>query len=233
MKPLVIIPARGGSKGVPGKNIKKLGGKPLIYYTIEAAREVFNDQEIIVTTDDEKIKKTAERTGLHVPFLRPEELATDEVGTYDVLLHALKFVESTGYFPDTMILLQPTSPFRTSQHIREALALYNPQLDMVVSVKETKSNPYYTLFEETKEGYLVKSKNGNYLTRQECPKVWEYNGAIYLINVSSLKKTHINKFRQVKKFVMEEIASHDIDTVLDWKIGEWIIKLNNDKITDF
>src|SRR5690606_30039190 len=144
METLIVIPARGGSKGVPGKNIKKLSGKPLIYYTIEAAREIFDDRNILVSTDDEEIKKCVEAIGLNVPFLRPEKLATDDVGTYEVLLHSLNFVESKGYFPETLVLLQPTSPFRTSQHIREALALYdNSKLEMVVSVKETKANPYY------------------------------------------------------------------------------------------
>ncbi len=147
MKPLIIIPARGGSKGIPGKNIKKLGGKPLIEYTLEAARELFSDQQICVSTDSLEIKKVVENLGLAVPFLRPNELATDTASTYDVLLHALNFYEHRNYKPDAVILLQTTSPFRTSTHISEALKLYSNNYDMVVSVKKTKSNPYYVLFE--------------------------------------------------------------------------------------
>lgn len=224
MKPIVIIPARGGSKGVPGKNIKNLGGKPLILYTVEAARQLFDDRHIIVSTDSEEIKKCVEGTGLNVPFLRPEQLSSDNAGTYEVLLHALNFVEGIGYFPDTLILLQPTSPFRTSDHIKEALELYDESLDMVVSVKETRSNPYFVLFEEDNDGFLRKSKDGQYTTRQSCPQVWEYNGAIYIINVSSLKKSPLNKFTKIRKYAMKEFPSHDIDTLLDWKIAEWIIE---------
>jgi N-acylneuraminate cytidylyltransferase len=145
---LCLINARGGSKGVPGKNIKKLMGKPLIHYTIEAARKLFSDEQIIVSTDDLNIKACAEQTGLNVPFIRPAELATDTASTIDVLLHALNFSEVNQYFPDTLILLQATSPLRNANHIKEALNLYNETIDMVVSVKETESNPYYVLFEE-------------------------------------------------------------------------------------
>ena len=224
MKPLVIIPARGGSKGVPKKNIKTLGGKPLIYYTIEAARAVFEDKYICVSTDDIEIKNIVEQTGLKVPFLRPAELATDTAGTYEVLLHALNYYENLEYFPDTIILLQPTSPYRTAEHIKEAIKLYTTEIDMVVSVKETKSNPYFNLFEEDVDGFLKKSKESDYTRRQDCPKVWEYNGAVYVINVESLKNTTINKFKKVKKYVMDELSSLDIDSEMDLKFVELLIK---------
>lgn len=224
MKPLVVIPARGGSKGVPRKNIKELGGKPLIYYTIEAAREVFEDSKIIVSTDDREIKKAVQKTGLKVPFLRPKELATDEAGTQEVLKHAIQHVEDNGYFPDTLILLQPTSPFRTGKHIKEALNLYDKSLDMVVSVKQTKSNPYYVLFEENEEGFLRKSKEGNFTRRQDVPNVWEYNGAIYIINIASVMDKVIKDFKRVKKYEMDESSSHDIDNKFDWSIAESLFK---------
>ena len=218
MKPLIVIPARGGSKGVPRKNIKVLGDKPLIQYTIDAAKGVFDDEFICVSTDDFEIKSVVEQFGLKVPFLRPNELASDTAGTYEVLLHAISYYESKGYFPDTLILLQPTSPFRTSAHIKEALKLYHESIDMVVSVKETKANPYYILFEEDRNVYL-----------KNCPKVWEYNGAIYIINVKALKEKTISQFTKVCKFEMDETSSHDIDTLLDWRIAEIII---NDKEND-
>ena len=224
MKPLIVIPARGGSKGVPRKNIKVLGDKPLIQYTIDAAKGVFDDEFICVSTDDFEIKSVVEQLGLKVPFLRPNELASDTAGTYEVLLHAISYYESKGYFPDTLILLQPTSPFRTSAHIKEALKLYHESIDMVVSVKETKANPYYILFEEDRNGYLKKTKEANFTRRQECPKVWEYNGAIYIINVKALKEKTISQFTKVCKFEMDETSSHDIDTLLDWKIAEIILQ---------
>lgn len=224
MKPLIVIPARGGSKGVPRKNIKVLGDKPLIQYTIDAAKGVFDDEFICVSTDDFEIKSVVEQLGLKVPFLRPNELASDRAGTYEVLLHAISYYESKGYFPDTLILLQPTSPFRTSAHIKEALKLYHESIDMVVSVKETKANPYYILFEEDRNGYLKKTKEANFTRRQDCPKVWEYNGAIYIINVKALKEKTISQFTKVCKFEMDETSSHDIDTLLDWRIAEIILQ---------
>lgn len=224
MKPLIVIPARGGSKGVPRKNIKVLGDKPLIQYTIDAAKGVFDDEFICVSTDDFEIKSVVEQLGLKVPFLRPNELASDTAGTYEVLLHAISYYESKGYFPDTLILLQPTSPFRTSAHIKEALKLYHESIEMVVSVKETKANPYYILFEEDRNGYLKKTKEANFTRRQDCPKVWEYNGAIYIINVKALKEKTISQFTKVCKFEMDETSSHDIDTLLDWRIAEIILQ---------
>lgn len=225
MKSLVVIPARGGSKGVPRKNIKLLNGKPLIEYTIEAARGVFTDEQICVSTDDTEIKSVVESLGLKVPFLRPDYLATDTAGSYEVLLHAIDFYEQQGYYPDTLILLQATSPFRTAEHLREALAMYDSSCEMLVSVKETKANPYFVLREENEQGWLVKSKEGNFIRRQDCPKVYELNGAIYIMNVDALKSKPIKDFVKVRKYEMDEMSSHDIDSELDWRVAD-ILSLN-------
>jgi len=225
MKPLVVIPARGGSKGVPGKNIKLLGGKPLIQYTIEAAREVFPDEVICVSTDDLQIKEVVETLGLQVPFIRPAELASDTAGTYEVLLHAISFHENKGYKPDTLILLQATSPFRTGTQIREAIQMYDNECEMVVSVKETKANPYYLLFEENTNGWLEKSKTGYFVTRQECPVVFELNGAIYITATELLKQKPMSLFTRLRKYKMDEISSHDIDTMFDWDIAQYLIRM--------
>jgi CMP-N,N'-diacetyllegionaminic acid synthase len=224
MKPLVVIPARGGSKGLPGKNIKLLGGKPLIQYTIEAAREVFPDNIICVSTDDMEIKCVAEKLGLKVPFIRPDELATDQAGTYEVLLHAISFYENIGYTPDTLVLLQATSPFRTGIHIREGLALFEEKIEMVVSVREAKANPYYTLYEESAYGFLQKSKYGSFARRQDCPKVWEINGALYIMNAQAMKSRHINDFSKIVKYVMNEWDSIDIDSHFDFFLAENLLK---------
>ncbi|PRY94367.1 N-acylneuraminate cytidylyltransferase [Marinilabilia salmonicolor] len=215
---LVVIPARGGSKGLPKKNIKILNGKCLIYYSIDAAREVVSDDDICITTDDIEIKETVENYGLKVPFLRPAELATDSAETYSVLLHALNYYESLGIKYKRLILLQPTSPLRKGKHVKEADQLYSSEIDMVVSVKETKSNPYYLLFEENEKGFLVKSKDGDFVRRQDCPKVWEFNGAVYIINSESLRQMPLNKFKRVVKYEMDEYSSFDIDDEMDWKI---------------
>lgn len=224
MKPLVVIPARGGSKGVPKKNIKLLNGKPLINYSIEAAQQVFENDIICVTTDSHEIKEVVENTtSLKVPFLRPDYLATDNAGTNEVLLHAVSFYEKEGYAADTLILLQPTSPFRTQAHIKEALKLYSNDIDMVVSVKETKSNPYYVLFEENEKGFLAKSKKSDFIRRQDCPDVWELNGALYIINIQSLRNGPIGSFNKIIKYVMNEADSVDIDSLFDWKLAEFYL----------
>lgn len=227
MRYLVVIPARGGSKGIPRKNIKPFNGKPLIYYTIDCARAICADEDICVSTDDAEIIAVVEQFGLKVPFVRPAELATDTAGTYEVLLHALDFYEKKGNHYDALVLLQNTSPFRTAEHLKEALKLYTPDVDMVVSVKECAANPYYCVFEENSEGFLHVSKgDGTIYRRQDAPKVYEYNGAIYIINPESLKKQHMHQFQKRVKYVMDETSSFDLDTMTDWKIAEMIKKEN-------
>lgn len=225
MKILVIIPARGGSKGIPHKNIRPLGGKPLIHYTIDEAREIVGDEDICVSTDDPEIIKCVEDYGLKVPFVRPEELATDTAGTYEVLLHALDFYEKHGRHYDVVLLLQNTSPFRKAEQIKEALKIYNDDVDMVVSVKECPANPYYCVFEEDNNGFLHVCKgDGNIFRRQDAPKVYEYNGAVYIMNAETLKTTHMHKMRKRVKYVMDDMSSFDLDTMTDWTIAESIIK---------
>ena len=225
MKILVIIPARGGSKGIPHKNIKPLNGKPLIHYTIDEAREIVGDDDICVSTDDPEIIKCVEDYGLKVPFVRPEELATDTAGTYEVLLHALSFYEKQGQHYDVVLLLQNTSPFRTAEQIKEALKLYTSDVDMIVSVKECAANPYYCVFEEDNNGYLHVCKgDGNIFRRQDAPKVYEYNGAIYIMNAEKLKTTHMHKMQKRVKYVMDDLSSFDLDTMWDWQMAENIIK---------
>jgi CMP-N,N'-diacetyllegionaminic acid synthase len=224
VKLLAVIPARGGSKGVPRKNIKLLNGQPLIHYSIKAAMEVLPKEQIVVSTEDEEIKSVAEQCGIEIPFLRPAAIAQDFSTTRDVLLHAIHYYEQQGYFADTLILLQPTSPLREAYHIKEALEMYNDSLDMVVSVKETKSNPYYVLFEENEEGYLRKSKSGKFTRRQDCPKVWEYNGAVYIINIQSLKQKEIVDFEKILPYEMSEQDSVDIDTPFDFELAELLLQ---------
>ena len=225
MRTLVIIPARGGSKGIPRKNIKSFDGKPLIYYTIDCARAICQNEDICVSTDDDEIIQVVEGYGLKVPFKRPGELATDTAGTYEVLLHALDFYEKKGVRYDVVVLLQNTSPFRTPEQVKEALDLYRDDVDMVVSVKECAANPYYCVFEENHEGFLHICKGeGNIFRRQDAPKVYEYNGAIYVMNASVLKTTHMHKMQKRIKYVMDDLSSFDLDTMWDWKMAEMIKK---------
>lgn len=229
MKTLFVIPARGGSKGVIKKNSKVLGSKPLIGYSIELARLFANDIDICVSTDDDEIiELVSNKYKLNIPFKRPTELATDSSSTYDVLLHAVDYYLKQGIKYDTLALLQPTSPFRTKKNIEDALNLFSENnIDMVVSVKESKANPYFNLFEENNDGFLTKSKESNYSRRQDCPPVFEYNGAVYVIKIESLLQKNINQFKLVKKIVMTEEESLDIDTPLDWQFAEFFISQKN------
>ena len=225
MKTLYVIPARGGSKGIPHKNIKPLAGKPLIGYSIDVARQLAADDDICLTTDDPEIAATAESMGLNVPFLRPASLATDTCGTYEVLIHALDFYRDRGIDYDTLVLLHPTSPMRTADDVRAALALYSPDIDMVVTVKEATSNPYYNCYETDNDGFLHISKgDGGYTRRQDAPKVWEYNGAVYVINVESLRRMPLSAFTRRRMSVMPAERSVDLDTPVDWIIAEKLIE---------
>ena len=224
---LVIIPARSGSKGLPNKNILKLNNKPLIHYTIEVARKVFDDKQIRVSTDCEKIKCISEETGLKVGSLRPKKLAQDKTSSYDVIMHEINNYEKTNGDLDTIILLQPTSPFREPEHIIESQKLYSDKIDMVVSVKKTHSNPYFNLFEESENGYLKKVKKSIFNRRQDCPDIWEYNGSIYIMNVKSLKKMNLNEFKKIKKFEMDDYHSVDIDNEIDFKLCKVLLDENN------
>ena len=225
---LYLIPARGGSKGIPGKNIKPLAGRPLIAYSIEVARQIAaNKADICISTNDQQIAAVAASEGVEVPFIRPEWLATDTCGTYEVLIHALDFYQERGTKYDTLVLLQPTSPLRTADDVRGALALYTPDIDMVVSVKEAATNPYYNAYETDANGFLHISKgDGRYTRRQDAPKVWEYNGAVYVINVASLRQMRLGEFRRRRCYVMPATRSIDLDTPLDWIIAETLIKNN-------
>lgn len=224
MKALYLIPARGGSKGIPHKNRKMLNGKPLICYAIDAARQIADNRDICVSTDDDEIIKVCEDYGLEVPFKRPEELARDGSGSYEVIMHAIDFFEKQSLHYDVVVLLQPTSPFRTAQHIRDAMALYSSDCDMVVSVNEARTNPYYIMFQEDEQGYLRHILQGNFTRRQDCPKVYEYNGAVYVMNIEALKAKHLSEFTKNKKYVMSQSASIDLDTMDDWDYAEFLMQ---------
>ena len=221
MRPLVIIPARGGSKGIPHKNIKELGGKPLICYAIDAARKFTTDDNICVSTDDEDIIKVVEKYGLHVPFVRPAELATDTASTNDVLLHAIKFYEDKSKKFNKILLLQPTSPLRTVEQVKEAITLYRDDIDMVVSVM--KSHAPAVLCNDNDDGFVNLVYNKHAGGRQSLPAFYEFNGAIYVINIESLKSKGLGSFNKRIKYVMSKETSIDIDDIYDFMMVESIL----------
>jgi len=223
---LYLIPARGNSKGLPGKNIKPLLGKPLIHYTLDIAKELADTDSICVSVDNDEIISLVSDYGVDVPFKRPEELATDTAKMEDVILHALDHYEEKGIKYDAVVLMQPTSPLRKAEHIREAIAQFDESVDMIVSVHETDANPYYLLFEEDEEGNLKHSKEAGAIhRRQDVPPVYQYNGTVFVINVQSLRehKLLVN-FERINKYLMDKEDSIDIDGELDWVLCEHIMK---------
>lgn len=229
LRPLYIIPARGGSKGIPHKNIKPLGGRPLIAYSIDAAREAgAADSHIILSTDDEQIADTARSLGLAVDYMRPAALATDTSGSREVILDAMDWADARGIDYDCVVLLQPTSPLRTAGDIINALDAYSPDIDMAVTVVPAASNPYYNCFEtDSDTGFLHISKgDGLYTRRQDAPQAWEYNGAVYIINPQSIREMPLGKFTRRRPVEMPRDRSIDLDTPLDWLVAEALVAQN-------
>ncbi|MGE5383874.1 MAG: acylneuraminate cytidylyltransferase family protein [Omnitrophica WOR_2 bacterium] len=220
MRTLFIIPARAGSKGIIKKNTRILAGKPLVVHTLLLSRMFSSDNSICVTTDDPEVVDAVAEQGYKVPFIRPADLSNDSASMRDVMLHALNHYNRFRDEYNKIVLLQPTSPFRQSEDIFRSLSLYKESLDMVVTVMETKANPYSVLYEENEEGFLAKSKTGNFTSRQETPKVWQLNGAVYVINAKSLQEKPISEFTKVKKVEMDQLHSIDLDTEIDWKFAE-------------
>lgn len=219
---LFIIPARGGSKGLAQKNILPLNGKPLICYSIDAARGVCPDDNICVSTDHDKIIEIVQKYGLKVPFKRPENLSTDSASTWDVVKHAVEFYEKSGKKFNRICLLQPTSPLRNSKHLQECFDLWNDELEMIVSVKKSKKAAI--LCHEKEDGFLTFTLNKGAKRRQDLPDYYEYNGAIYLLNIKSFKEKPVSEFSKIKKYVMSAEDSVDIDDELDFKLAEFILK---------
>lgn len=217
---LGLIPARGGSKGVPRKNIRELAGIPLITHSIQAARDATAIDSVVVSTDDGEIAEVAESHGARVPFIRPSELATDEAPTAPVITHALETLHDAGEAYDAFVLLQPTSPLRTATHIDEAYSLYNDsESDSVISVYPT----YDTRWKYTPEG----AKKLNYTDagkrRQDRDPEYVINGAIYVTDVKQFFQTEETITGTTKMYEMTERESVDIDTPFDLWLAEQIL----------
>lgn len=224
-KTLVIIPARAGSKGIPGKNWRKLGGKALIQYSMEQALEVAHPDQICISTDSPEVQSVAQNLGLSIPFTRPAALSSDTAGSREVLLHALDHFEQQGLSFETILLLQATSPFRRSSDLVgiEEQLLENPKADAAFSVVESRSNPYYTHFRLEQE-CLQPILNGQYTRRQDLPQVWELNGSLYAIRISSLRAHALGELPQRLAYKMPSNSLVDLDTELDWLWAEFLLQ---------
>jgi len=230
IKFLAIIPARGGSKGIPNKNSVDVAGKPLIQYTIEAALKSKCLDRLIISTDDKKIAKVGKKCGVKVPFMRPDELAQDDTPAIDVVLHTLDWLkQNNSYKPDVVVYLQPTSPLRTEKHIDEAIQLYvNKHADTVVSVIEVPHNfsPYklLKLDQEKLVDFWKEPIDFNRYQRQEVPKLYARNGpAILITKTDVIRKEKTFYGEKVSPYMMDLYASIDIDTPSDLRLSEWLI----------
>jgi CMP-N-acetylneuraminic acid synthetase len=226
-KVLAIIPARGGSKGLPWKNIKCLAGKPLIAWTIGHAKKNKYIDDVVVSTDSKKIASIAEEYGASVPFLRPASLATDNAFSTDVVLDLLaRLKKNGGYTADFVILLQPTSPLRTSDDIGKAMEMLgsNKKADAVVSITEVVENPYWMKVQNDK-GFIGNFiKHGRKIERrQDLPVIYTTNGAIYACKTSVFLKSKTFFPKHTLGYVMPRERSIDIDDIADFKMAELII----------
>lgn len=223
MKIIAIITARGGSKRLPGKNIKLLGGKPLINWTIDAALESQRCDSVIVSTDSAEIAHIAKLAGASVPFLRPADLATDTAASIDVVLHAVDYYESKHGPVDGVLLLQPTSPFRTSESICKAVELFFAVEGnkSVISVSEAISNPAWCFFCEENKMQPVMGWEQFSKRSQDLQQVWELNGSIYLTSPAILRtdKTFITE-SSIPFFQFNSAEAIDIDSQEDWASAE-------------
>lgn len=228
MKILGIITARGGSKGVPRKNIRVLGGKPLIAHTIDAAHASGVFDRVILSTDDDEIAGVGKQYGVEVPFMRPPELAQDTTPTLPVLVHAVAWLRDTeNYLPDAVAILQPTSPLRRPEDLKGAHELFVASgADSVVSMKEVPGHysPHWqfrrdgdgriTIFTGEPFEHIIKR-------RQELPITYTRNGAIYLFKTSLLFEPVPSFYgRDVRAFIMDEASSVNIDSESDFLLAE-------------
>ena len=231
---LAVITARGGSKGVPRKNIRPVCGKPLIAYTIETALEVRDRlYRIIVSTDDAEIANISQQYGAEVPFMRPPELAVDKIPTLPVLQHAVRFVEAQDKVRlDWVLLLQPTSPLRTKDDILTALELAQlGNCDSVISVVQTPTHPLFTKRIENDQlmsfSDVLVEKEGT--RRQDAqPPAYVRNGAIYLTRRDVLMEYNSVWGRFIRPYIMPPERSVNVDGELDLKLAELMLQSKMD-----
>ena len=226
MNVLAIIPARGGSKGVPDKNIAAVGGKPLLAWTIIEVRKSKHIDRVIVSTDSQKIAQVAREYGADVPFLRPADLAKDDTPGIDPIIHAVNWLSvNEKYQPDYVMCLQPTSPFRTADDIDASVKIIeNEGADAVVSVAVPEHSPYW-MKSINAEGWLEDFLPGRirFMRRQDVPQVYALNGAIYLIKRDILLEINSLHPEKTYPYIMPAERSLDIDTPWDLYISNLIL----------
>lgn len=223
-KIIAIILARGGSKGVPKKNIKLLKGKPLIVYTIESALKSKYLDRVIVSTDNREIAEISKKNGAEV-IKRPKRLATNRAKVIDAVLHAIDILKKERYRLDIVVLLQPTSPLRDHKDIDETIKLFLVNKpEFLVSVYRLEHSSYCSF--QLKGKYLKPISGWKYfkLNRQEIPKTYMPNGAIYISTPKAIKKYRMFLSTKTIPYIMSREKSVDIDEEIDFKIAEFLLK---------
>ena len=236
MEILITICARGGSKGIPGKNIKPIAGKPLIAYTIEQAKKLSEklNATITISTDDDLIKKTAEEFGVSSNYVRPDYLATDAVGKIETIEDVVKYEESKANKRFDFVLdLDVTSPLRTIKDLEDALQLMkdNPEAFNLFSVNKAARNPYFNMVEVNSEGYygLVKTNpNGTVMSRQAAPDVYDLNASFYWYRRSFFELDTKSVFTKKSLIYVMDHMCFDLDHPVDFLFMEYLLK--NDKL---
>ncbi len=223
MKTLAIVPARAGSKRLPGKNLRPLHGKPLICWTLEAALQAQRIDRVIVSTDSEEIAEVSRKSGADVPFMRPPELAEDTTTTQDVIEHAIGILAARGEHYDRIMLLQPTSPLRTAKHIEEALDLFERKRALsVISVSPAEHPPQWInrLGPEGEMNHFLEAVNRKRRS-QDFAGYYQLNGAIYIADTDALLRHHSFYLdERCFGYVMSRRDGIDIDTEIDWYLAE-------------
>ena len=229
LKPICFIAARGGSKGVPGKNLKSIGGPPLISHTIHKALKSNIFSHVIVSTEDKKIAKIAIQSGAEVPFLRPKKLATDNATTIDVILHAIKKLEQMDYKFNVIVNLDVTVPFLRMKDVEGAVDLLNrKKCDAVFAVYKQHLNPYYNIVEKNSNGFLkiVKPLKNKPKSRQSSPVVYQMNG-LHVIRKEIIVKTKTWYTSKVLPFEIPIETGLMIDTPFEFQIAKNMFKIFN------
>ena len=224
MKVLATICARGGSKGVSGKNIRLLGGKPMIVHTIEVIQRCKTIERVIVSTDDTEIARIARVSGAEVPFMRPQELATDDSPKLPVIKHAVGFMEAElAYSPDIVVDLDPTSPLRTEKDVENCIMMVEEGADNVFSVNEARRNPYFNMVEITGgKVRLVKSLSQAVSGRQAAPRVYDMNASIYVWKRDALMNNDSIFLENTRVYIMPRWTI-DADDKTDFEFIEFIL----------
>ena len=228
MRILGLIPARGGSKGIPRKNIKLLDGKPLIQYSIEVGLACSLIDELVVSTEDEEIAAISKSTGASVPFIRPSHLASDQSPTLDTVIHVLDFFEKKEILFDAVCLLQPTVPFRDIEDLSAAIKKFvASDADSLISVREVPHvyNPYWVYEQDAENGFLKLAKGGDSIIprRQDLPKTYHRDGSIYLTKKEIILKEKSLYGKKIIPHIMKNSPNINIDTMEDWKLAEQFV----------